>query len=159
MKKVLILHGPNLNLLGEREPEIYGKHTLSQINRMIRLFARKKRLALRIYQSNEEGALISLIHENRHWAEGMVINPAAYSHYSYAIRDAVAAMKFPTVEVHLSDIHKREPFRKRSVIAPVCVKQISGFGWRSYVKGIECLLRYHCDMTGTGPVFGGASGW
>ncbi len=138
--KILVLHGPNLNLLGEREPEIYGKMTLSQLNTRLRKFALTHGVRLRIHQSNSEGDLIDLLHSNRKWANGVVINPGAYSHYSYAIRDAIASIGHPTVEVHLSDIKKREKFRKISVVSPVCVRQISGLGWKSYLEGIKFLI-------------------
>lgn len=134
----LILHGPNLNLLGEREPEVYGSMTLPELNEKVKSFAEGHEV--RIFQSNSEGRLIDLLHENRKWANGIVFNPGAYTHYSYALRDAVASTCVPTVEVHLSDIHKREEFRKISVIAPVCLTQISGYGWQSYTKGIEFLI-------------------
>ena len=111
MKHFLILHGPNLNLLGAREPEHYGTMTLAKINRKLRAFAKTKDITLRIHQSNGEGDLMDWIHKNRRWAEGMVFNPAAYTHTSYALRDCVAAMPFPTVEVHLSAIQKREKLR------------------------------------------------
>jgi 3-dehydroquinate dehydratase-2 len=138
--KILILHGPNLNLLGEREPEVYGTMTLEELNTKIKRFAASRGVEVRIYQSNHEGELIDLIHAHRRWAEGMVINPGALTHYSYALRDAIAAVGIPTVEVHLSDIEKREPFRRRSVIKEVCVGQISGGGLQSYLNGIELLL-------------------
>jgi len=141
MKRILILHGPNLNLLGEREPEIYGRLTLEELNREIERFAAQRGLEVRIYQSNHEGELIDLIHEHRHWAEGLVINPGALTHYSYALRDAIAAVGLPAVEVHLSDIRRREPFRRRSVIKDVCLGQIAGKGLGSYLEGIELLLR------------------
>ena len=141
MKRILILHGPNLNLLGEREPEVYGTLTLEELNREIERFAAQRGVEVRIYQSNHEGELIDLIHEHRHWAEGLVINPGALTHYSYALRDAIAAVGLPAVEVHLSDIHRREPFRRRSVIKDVCLGQISGKGLGSYLEGIELLLR------------------
>jgi 3-dehydroquinate dehydratase-2 len=137
--KILILHGPNLNLLGEREPEVYGSMTLQQLNRRLKQVAQEMGVLLRIYQSNSEGGLIDLLHKNRKWAHGVVFNPGAYTHYSYALRDAVASIAKPTVEVHLSDLQKREEFRKVSVIAPVCVRQISGLGWESYVEGIRCI--------------------
>lgn len=140
MKKILVLHGPNLNLLGEREPQVYGRTTLKELNKKLREFAKEHGLQLRIRQSNGEGELIDLLHQNRKWADGVVFNPGAYTHYSYALRDAVASISCPTVEVHLSAIEKREKFRRISVIAPVCLKQISGFGSNSYVKGIESLL-------------------
>ena len=142
MKRLLVIHGPNLNLLGEREPEIYGKTTLEEINQAIKKFADAQRLEIKIFQSNHEGAIIDKIHEERHWAEGIVINPGAFTHYSYAIRDAISAVGIPTVEVHLSDIHNRELFRRVSVIAPVCLKQISGLGLNSYLEGIKKLLNF-----------------
>ncbi len=141
--KILVLHGPNLNLLGEREPEIYGSMTLSELNKKLRAFARTNGCELRIQQSNNEGSLIDLLHKNRKWADGVVFNPGAYTHYSYALRDAVSAIQVPTVEVHLSDIHKREDFRKISVIAPVCIRQISGLGLKSYTSAIEHLKVNH----------------
>ena len=141
LKKVLILHGPNLNLLGEREPEIYGSMTLRELNQKLREVARSLKLTLRIAQSNHEGELIDLLHRHRHWADGVVMNPGAYTHYSYALRDAVASIQKPTVEVHLSDLQKREPFRRRSVIAPVCLDQVSGLGWKSYWVGLQILQR------------------
>ena len=140
MKNILVIHGPNLNLLGEREPEVYGAQTLKDVNREITNYASLKNLIVRFYQSNHEGKLIDCIHKNRHWADGLIINPGAFTHYSYALRDAIAAVGKPTVEVHLSDIHKREDFRKISVIQPVCIKQISGKGIQSYIEGIETLL-------------------
>ncbi len=139
MKRILVIHGPNLNLLGEREPEIYGSLTLEELNRKLREFAAEQNLELKIFQSNGEGAIIDFIHQERHWADGIVINPGAYTHYSYAIRDAIAAVGKPTVEVHLSDIKRREPFRRISVIADVCVAQICGLGWQSYIEGLKLL--------------------
>jgi 3-dehydroquinate dehydratase-2 len=141
MKNILVLHGPNLNLLGEREPEVYGAMTLAQLNASLRRKARELKVSLRIFQSNHEGALIDLLHKNRKWAAGCVFNPGAYTHYSYALRDAVAASQIPTIEVHLSDIKKREEFRKVSVIEPVCVAQITGKGLGSYLEALEALAR------------------
>lgn len=140
--KILVLHGPNLNLLGEREPEVYGTMTLAQVNQELRKVARELQVTLKIFQSNSEGKLIDLLHQHRRWADGVVINPGAFTHYSYAIRDAIASIQRPTVEVHLSDLHKRaeqEAFRGISVIAPVCVRQIMGLGWKSYAEGIHFL--------------------
>lgn len=139
--RVLVLHGPNLNLLGEREPEIYGRGTLAQLNARLRREARALGHALRIFQSNHEGGLIDLLHRHRRWAEAVVINPGAYTHYSYALRDAIAAIGKPAIEVHLSDIRTREPFRRESVVAPVCVAQISGKGAGSYSEALRRLSR------------------
>lgn len=137
IKNILVLHGPNLNLLGEREPAVYGKATLAQLNAALRARARAKKVRLKIFQANGEGALIDLMHRHRKWARGLIFNPGAYTHYSYAIRDAVSACQIPTIEVHLSDIKKREAFRRRSVVAPVCLAQISGKGFGSYIEALD----------------------
>lgn len=142
MAKILVLHGPNLNLLGTRQPEVYGPKTLDDINQALTKFAAKQNVELRIQQSNHEGDLIDAIHVARNWADGILFNPGAFTHYSYALRDAIASVELPTVEAHLSNIHAREAFRHNSVIAPVCVGQICGFGWRSYLLGIQALLEY-----------------
>ncbi len=141
MTKILVLHGPNLNLLGARERSIYGNVTLETIDREL-VAAAGTDNEIRTFQSNYEGGLIDEIHSARSWADGLLMNPGAFTHYSYAIRDAVAGVTLPTVEVHLSNVHSREEFRHRSVIAPVCVGQISGFGWRSYLLGLQGLLSY-----------------
>jgi 3-dehydroquinate dehydratase-2 len=141
-KKLLLLHGPNLNLLGTREPDVYGKMTLEEINQAAGEHARKRRAELRAEQSNHEGALIDIIHVARNWADGVVFNPGAYTHTSVALRDAISAVNLPVVEIHLSNIHSREEFRHKSLLAPVCVGQICGFGWRGYLLAIDALLGY-----------------
>jgi 3-dehydroquinate dehydratase-2 len=138
--RILIINGPNLNLLGEREPQVYGNITLKKLNEEIFKYTRSKNIEVRFFQSNHEGAIIDFIHENRQWANGIIINPGALTHYSYSLRDAIAAVDIPAVEVHLSDIYKREEFRKISVIKPVCIKQISGLGKNSYFEGINFLI-------------------
>ena len=140
MTKILLIHGPNLNLLGKRSPEIYGTTGLDEINARMRAIAEEGGAELRVFQSNSEGALIDAIHDAVSWADGIVINPGAYTHTSIAIRDAISAVRIPTVEVHLSNIHSREEFRRHSMIAPVCVGQVSGFGPYSYIAGILALL-------------------
>lgn len=138
---ILVLNGPNLNLLGEREPAIYGSMTLAQLNFKLAAHAKTRKASLRARQSNHEGELIDILHAHRKWADGIVFNPGAYSHYSYALRDAVASIDVPTIEVHLSNIKKREKFRRVSVIAPVCAAQYYGKGAQSYVDAIDALLK------------------
>ena len=140
MFKIMLIHGPNLNLLGKREPGIYGVFGLDEINARMKQLAEESGGELRVFQSNSEGALIDAIHEAGDWADGIVINPGAYGHYSYAIRDALAAVALPAVEVHISNIHAREEFRNRSVTAPVVSGCITGLGWRSYTCGLQALI-------------------
>jgi 3-dehydroquinate dehydratase-2 len=137
MPNVLVLHGPNLNLLGFREPHVYGDKTLEDINTAIRDEAAKLGMNVRTVQSNSEGELVDAIQQAIGWAEAIVINPAGYTHTSVVIRDAIQAVRLPAIEVHLSNIAAREEFRHRSVIAPACVGQISGFQWMSYVLAIR----------------------
>ncbi len=137
--KYLIVHGPNLNLLGRREPAVYGRDTLEDINQRLQLWAQEAGVELEIVQSNHEGEIVDAIQRATSWASGIVINPGAYTHYSYAIRDAVAAVATPTVEVHLSNIHAREEFRHRSVVAPVCAGQIVGLGGYGYILALAAL--------------------
>ncbi len=140
MANILILHGPNLNLLGTREPNVYGRETLADINAMLTEHAERLQVQVRCLQSNHEGELIDAIHKAEETA--LLFNPGAFTHYSIALRDAVAAKGLPTVEVHLSNVHAREEFRHRSVIAPVCLGQISGFGSYSYVVGLAALVHH-----------------
>lgn len=137
--RILVIHGPNLNLLGTREPEIYGKMTLAQINTMVTQAAEKADAEVRIFQSNSEGALVDSIQEAGNWAGGIVVNPGAYGHYSIALRDAIAAARLPTIEVHLSNVFGREDFRHELVVAPVCLGLICGLGWRGYVQAVQAL--------------------
>ena len=137
---IAVIHGPNLNLLGTREPGIYGTETLDQINKEIEQEANTYGATTEFYQSNIEGQLVDYIHSCAGKIDGIIINAGAYTHYSIALRDAIAAVDIPAVEVHLSNIYKREEFRHTSVIAPVCIGQISGFGAYSYILGLHALL-------------------
>ena len=139
MKKILVIHGPNLNLLGEREPGVYGTDTFESINDEIVAHALEYSIHCEVFQSNHEGEIIDELHLARKKFDGVVLNAGAYTHYSYAIRDAIAAIKIPVVEVHMSNIHARDEFRHTSVIAPVCAGQIAGFGKNSYLLGVEAL--------------------
>ena len=139
---ILVLHGPNLNLLGLREPEIYGSTTLVQINESLKSNGAKLQVAIDCLQSNSEGTLVDAIHDAREVHQGIIINAGAYTHTSVAIRDAIAGVQIPTVEVHLSNIYTREEFRHHSYLAPVVVGQISGFGADSYYLGLQALVNY-----------------
>ena len=139
MNKVLVIHGPNLNWLGKREPKVYGKQTLDDLNVLLNETAAEMNMELKIFQSNHEGGLIDFMQAEWGWAEAILINPGAYTHYSYALRDALTGMDLPVVEVHLSNIHAREPFREHSVIAPIARGQIAGFGFYSYILGLQAI--------------------
>lgn len=140
--KVLFLNGPNLNLLGTREPDKYGNKTLKDIETFIKKEAEKYNVSTTFYQSNIEGELVNKIQEAKGIYDGIVMNPAAYTHTSVAIRDALLAVEIPTVEIHLSNIHKREEFRKTSLTAPACIGQITGFGENSYKLGLIAIIDY-----------------
>ncbi len=143
---ILVVHGPNLNLLGEREPAVYGTLTLAQLNAFIAAHARDRGVRVVCYQSNHEGRLLDRLQGARRWANGVVINPGAFGHTSYALRDCIAAIKLPTVEVHLSNVEEREVFRRVSTIADVCIAKISGRGKQSYADAIDRLI----DRAGAG---------
>lgn len=138
--RVLVIHGPNLNLLGEREPEIYGKQTLTDIDASIAALARELDVEVRCVQHNGEGAIVDELHAARKIYDAIVINPGAYTHYSYAIADAISAIRIPVVEAHLSNIAAREAFRKTSVVAPVCAGSIAGFGSESYQLALRAAI-------------------
>tara|TARA_Y100000590_G_C15016767_1_gene749759 strand:+ start:46 stop:465 length:420 start_codon:yes stop_codon:yes gene_type:complete len=137
---ILVINGPNLNLLGEREIELYGTETLEELMMWLSNCPECIEHEFKFYQSNHEGEIINFIQDERHWAQGIIINPGAFAHYSYAIMDAIKAVNIPTVEVHLTNINDRENFRKVSVIAPTCIKQISGMGKYSYLQGVKELI-------------------
>jgi 3-dehydroquinate dehydratase-2 len=139
MTAILILNGPNLNLLGYREPDIYGSQTLAEIEHKLAALGREMGLEIRSFQTNHEGGLIDALHEARNWADGVVFNPGGYTHTSVALRDAIVAINLPVIEVHMSNIFAREEFRQHSLIAPVCLGSIVGFGWRSYALALRAL--------------------
>ena len=139
IKKILVIHGPNLNLLGEREPGVYGSSTIDVLNRNIIDRAKEQGLQCEIFQSNHEGAIIDKLHAARTGFDGVIINAGAFTHYSYAIRDAIAAIKIPCIEVHIRNVHAREEFRHHSVISPVCKGVIRGFGFTSYYLAVQAL--------------------
>jgi 3-dehydroquinate dehydratase-2 len=143
--KILVLHGPNLNLLGTREPEIYGSFTLADINAKLAELAGEQHVELVCNQSNHEGDLVDALHDARTWADGVVFNPGAYTHTSIALRDAIAAIGIPVIEVHLSNVYAREEFRYVSMISAVCRGKITGLGWRSYTLGLRALLELLSD--------------
>ena len=139
---ILVLHGPNLNLLGKREPGGYGVTTLAEIDRLLEQEAARLQVTATSLQSNHEGALVDAVHQALGQQQGILINPGAYTHTSVALRDAIAAVALPTVEVHLSNVYRRESFRHHSFIAPVAIGQISGFGANSYLLGLQALIRH-----------------
>ncbi|MBC8479291.1 MAG: type II 3-dehydroquinate dehydratase [FCB group bacterium] len=139
---ILVINGPNLNLLGSREPELYGTDTLDELMTWLETCSEGAGHSFKFFQSNHEGDLIDTIQDERHWAQGMIINPGAFAHYSYAIRDTIAAVHYPAVEVHLTDIHGREEFRQLSVISNVCHGHVTGLGKNSYLEGLKLLLQH-----------------
>lgn len=139
MRNIFVIHGPNLNLLGEREPDIYGDLTLPDINDKITQACRHLDVDLQFFQSNHEGHIIDMIHQVRKKSDGIVLNAGAFTHYAYALYDALRSVSVPAVEVHLTDVSKREPFRSVSVIRPACVAHFMGRGWMSYVDGVTFL--------------------
>lgn len=141
MKRILVINGVNLNMLGIRESEVYGKATLADLNQMVERKAKELGCEVECFQSNVEGEICSKIHEAYGKCDGIIINPAAYTHYSYAIRDAISSVQIPTIEVHISNVHRREAFRDNSVIVPECVGQICGLGYKGYLYALEAL----CD--------------
>ncbi|MFW5998214.1 MAG: type II 3-dehydroquinate dehydratase [bacterium] len=140
MKKIIVIHGPNLNLLGSREPEVYGNMTLKDINKEIQHKAKQLNIEVDIFQSNHEGEIVDFIQEEAQKSEGIVINPGGLTHYSVVLRDALVASRIPVLEVHISNIYKREEFRHNSVVAPVAAGQISGLGYQGYILGLEGIL-------------------
>ena len=142
MTRILLINGPNLNLLGVREPEVYGSETLQDIVDAVRSYASDRGVELTDFQSNSEGALVTAIQEARTEVDGIVLNPGAYTHYSIAMRDAIAGISLPVIETHLSNVHAREAFRRESVLAPVCLGVVAGFGRNSYFVALDAMLRH-----------------
>lgn len=142
MYRFLLINGPNLNLLGTREPEIYGSETLPKLVDAIQAYAQERRVEVRDFQSNSEGDIVTAIQEARLWADGILLNPGAFTHYSLAIRDAISAVDVPVVELHLSNVHARESFRHKSVLSGVCLGVIGGFGRNSYFLALDALIRH-----------------
>jgi len=140
MKRILTIHGPNLNLLGQRDPSLYGSFTLDELNQKIVDFAAKNGVEVKLVQSNYEGEIVDEFHKARGYFDGIIINPAAYAHYSYVIRSAIESIQVPCLEVHISNVHKGDAFRKKDIIGPVCVGVISGLGWMGYLLALEYFL-------------------
>ena len=141
-KGILLLHGPNLNLLGIRQPEVYGSMTLADINAAVERHFADRDVQLRCAQSNHEGELVDHLQAAREWADGVVFNAGAFTHTSLALRDAITAIELPVIEVHLSNVYAREAFRHKSLLAPVCLGLVAGFGWHSYLLAVDALLRH-----------------
>ncbi len=139
--RISLIQGPNLNLLGSREPDFYGREAFDEVNRKIKQRAQELGLEVRILQSNHEGEIVDAIQDARNWADAIIINPAALTHYSYAVRDALTAVRLPAIEVHLSNVHAREEFRRHSVVSPVVVGQIVGFGSLGYLLALEAAQK------------------
>ena len=141
-RNILLINGPNLNMLGTREPEIYGSETLDELVTAVRTYAAEQNAELRDFQSNSEGDIVTAIQEARLWADGILINPGAYTHTSIAIRDAISSITLPVIELHISNVHAREAFRHKSVLSGVCLGVIAGFGRNSYFLAVDALIRY-----------------
>lgn len=147
IQKVMVIHGPNLNMLGKREPDVYGKETLEEINSKLEKLGKKLGIDVDTFQSNYEGAIVEKLHETSGKYKGLIINPAAYTHTSIAIRDALLLLDIPVIEVHLSNIYKREPFRHKSMIADIVTAQIAGFGASGYIMALEAIIPFFSDGT------------